>query len=282
MAFPSVISSFTNPAATDKLNSPSHSAIETAQNNELVQVENVIGVEGASSVVGSLQYLLKSPASDGGGHVQVANKGGTGQTSYAKGDLLVASSGSVLSKLTVGSNDQILTADSAQSAGVKWATNSGTTPAWVDEGSLTWTASTSDQTLTLANSGKDMYMIVINLTRYTNGLPFDLRPNNVTSNDYNYTYLTSTGIGNSNPSTSLTLVDTADAENGIVGTVMINGVRTTTTLALHATGNLTAGLGSHTLLRGTVAGAAANLSSLKFLVNGATVTGKVHVYSLNL
>lgn len=120
MAFPSTISTFTNPNPTDKLNSPSHSGIETAQNNELMQIEKVIGVEGASSVVGSLEYFIKSPASDGGGHIQGVNKGGTGQTGFAKGDLLVASSSSVLSKQTIGASGLVLTADATQSSGVKW------------------------------------------------------------------------------------------------------------------------------------------------------------------
>jgi hypothetical protein len=48
--------------------------------------------------------------------------GGTGQSSYTKGDLLVASGSTVLAKLTVGTNGQVLTADSAEAQGVKWAT----------------------------------------------------------------------------------------------------------------------------------------------------------------
>lgn len=48
--------------------------------------------------------------------------GGTGYNSYTKGDLLVASGSTVLAKLAVGTNGQVLTADSAQNTGVKWAT----------------------------------------------------------------------------------------------------------------------------------------------------------------
>lgn len=129
MAFPSTISSFTNPSASDKLNSPSHSSIETAQNNELVQLENVLGVRGSSSVQGTINSAIFSPGSDGGGHVQSANKGGTGQTSFAKGDILIASSSSVLSKQTLGSNNQVLTVDTTQASGVKWATPAGGSPA---------------------------------------------------------------------------------------------------------------------------------------------------------
>jgi len=121
--FPSVLTSYTDPLATDRLNSPSHSGIETSQNSGLEQVEAVIGVEGAASVVGSLQYLVKSPASSGGGHVQGAAYGGTGQTTFTKGDILVGQSPSVLSKLAVGTEGQILSAASGAATGIQWIDN---------------------------------------------------------------------------------------------------------------------------------------------------------------
>lgn len=120
MPFPSTISTFNIVNPTDRLNSPSHSALHNSVSSVLTQVQTVIGVEGANSVVGTLEYLLKSPASDGGGHVQSANKGGTGQTSFTKGDLLVATSNSVISKLAIGADGTVLTANSSVAAGVNW------------------------------------------------------------------------------------------------------------------------------------------------------------------
>ncbi len=120
MAFPSTLSAFPRPNPTDRLNNPSHSALHNTVSSALGQVETVIGVEGASSVVGTLQYLIKSPASDGGGHVQTVSKGGTGQTSYTKGDILVAQSGAVLAKVAVGANTQVLQANSSMAAGIQW------------------------------------------------------------------------------------------------------------------------------------------------------------------
>lgn len=54
-----------------------------------------------------------------------ATKGGTAQASWTKGDLLCATAADTLSKLSVGSNDQVLVADSTASCGFKWAVASG-------------------------------------------------------------------------------------------------------------------------------------------------------------
>lgn len=51
--------------------------------------------------------------------------GGTGLTSYTKGDLIAAASSSVLAALTVGANGTFLVADSGQTLGVKWRTLAG-------------------------------------------------------------------------------------------------------------------------------------------------------------
>lgn len=53
--------------------------------------------------------------------------GGTGQSSYAKGDLLTGT-GSTLSKFPVGTDNYVLTADSTSSTGITWkAASTGTT-----------------------------------------------------------------------------------------------------------------------------------------------------------
>lgn len=116
--FPSVVATLSNPQATDKLNSPSHSALHQSENAEIVQMQTFIGTN--ASAVGTLIYDIRSPLSNGGGHVQTANKGGTGQTSYTKGDLLVSTSTSVLTKFAIGTDGNYLVADSTQAAGVRW------------------------------------------------------------------------------------------------------------------------------------------------------------------
>lgn len=123
-SFPSIIAVIPNPNPTDRLNSPSHSALHQSENAEIVQIETFIGTN--ASALGTLTYDIRSPLSNGGGHVQTANKGGTGQTTYTKGDLLAAQSSSILSKLSVGADGQTLVADAAQQLGIKWATPGGT------------------------------------------------------------------------------------------------------------------------------------------------------------
>ncbi len=115
MSFPSSLDSFTNPLANNKLNNPSHSSIESAQNTALTALEAKVGVNN-SSVTTSLDYQINNVR---------ANQGGTGQVGYTKGDILVAQSSSVLTKLGVGSNSQVLTADSSQATGIKWAQGAG-------------------------------------------------------------------------------------------------------------------------------------------------------------
>lgn len=118
MAYPSTLTSFTNPLPTDRLNGPSHSSIETAQNTGLTEIQTFVGT--LASTAGTIIYDVRSPSSDGGGHVQTAIKGGTGQTTFSKGDILVASNSSALSRLAVASDGAVLKTNSSTATGVEW------------------------------------------------------------------------------------------------------------------------------------------------------------------
>ncbi len=125
MTFPSTLSTFARPTTTDRLNSPSHSALHNTVSSAVGQLEAVIGVEGNNSVVGTLEYLIKSPASGGGGHVQTAVLGGTGQITFNKGDILIATDSTTLTKLAVGGAGQVLVGSPATATGVQWGSVAG-------------------------------------------------------------------------------------------------------------------------------------------------------------
>lgn len=76
---------------------------------------------------GSGQPLLSAGAgAPAFGNLSAAN-GGTGQTAYTKGDLLVTPGGTTINKLAVAADGQVLTTDAASTNGVKWASPSGST-----------------------------------------------------------------------------------------------------------------------------------------------------------
>ena len=88
-------------------------------------------------------------------------RGGTGTGSYTKGDLLAASGTTALAKLGAGTNGQVLTADSAETAGLKWATPT--------VGTVT-TVSSSTGALTIANPTTTPALTIRSATTSVNGI----------------------------------------------------------------------------------------------------------------
>ena len=79
---------------------------------------------GSSSVQAAIEEVSTECRNAGNitsGTLAVA-RGGTNITSYVKGDLIAASATTTLSKLGVGVNGQVLTADSLQATGLGWTT----------------------------------------------------------------------------------------------------------------------------------------------------------------
>jgi hypothetical protein len=88
-------------------------------------------------------------------------RGGTGLASYAKGDILGASAATTLTKLTVGTNGQVLTADSTESTGLKWATPT--------VGTVT-TVTSSTAALTIATATTTPALTIRSATTSVNGI----------------------------------------------------------------------------------------------------------------
>ena len=120
-------------------------------------------------------------------------------TMATKGHLMAGDGSGVPSMLAVGSNDQVLTADSGESTGVKWAAAAG-------GGSLTLIAtavadSSSSLTITGLDSTYDTYMIAVSdLIPASDGQNVELRvgdSSGVDSGSTDYSYHTQTLSGSS-------------------------------------------------------------------------------------
>ena len=69
---------------------------------------------------GTLTNCTGLPIDGGTTGTLPATRGGTGQSTFTKGDILVATDASTLTKLAVGTNTYVLAANSAVAAGVEW------------------------------------------------------------------------------------------------------------------------------------------------------------------
>ncbi len=103
----------------------------------------------------------------------------------AKGDLVVGSATNDAAVLGVGSNDQVLTADSSTATGLKWATASAGGYTQLATGSLSGVS-----TVTISNISQS-YKNLIAVVQNAQGANFgttSFRPNNVTTTSYNVVY----------------------------------------------------------------------------------------------
>jgi hypothetical protein len=116
----------------------------------------------------------------------------------AKGDLIAATAADTVSRLAVGANGTILTADSAEATGMKWAT-----PAASGSGlTLVAQSSVTTQTSIIFNncfsSTYQNYLIVGRFTGSANSMAWRLRASgtNATASDYTYQSFSSEGTSN--------------------------------------------------------------------------------------
>jgi hypothetical protein len=127
----------------------------------------------------------------------------------AKGDLVVGSATNDAAILGVGTNNQVLTADSAEATGMKWATAASGGMTVLATGTLSGTSVTLS---TISGSYVNLFLIISN--PYTNsGTPLTARINGVTSADYSGVILQNAGTATDAYTSNSSLIFNAGSFN---------------------------------------------------------------------
>lgn len=127
-------------------------------------VFSAAGEIGSTNVQGAIEEVsteCRNADNITSGTLAVA-RGGTGLASYAKGDLVAATAATTLAKLTVGTNGQVLRANSATATGLEWGADFVGTVTSVSSSTAALTVATATTTpaLTLRSATTSVNGIV--------------------------------------------------------------------------------------------------------------------------
>jgi hypothetical protein len=105
----------------------------------------------------------------------------------AKGDIVAATAADTVARLAVGTNNHVLTADSAEATGLKWAAVSGGGMTSLATGSLSGTSVTISS---ISGSYRDLVLVILGAKNATANSFFRLRVNGDSgASNYFYSYL---------------------------------------------------------------------------------------------
>lgn len=211
----------------------------------------------------------------------------------AKGDLIVATAADTVSRLAVGSNDQVLTADSTTATGVKWAAAAS--------GGANWTLLNSGGTLLSGSStvtvsgisGKDKIFVLIDSASCADAyFTIRLRLNTDTGSNYNFagttitansTYAASNFSGEplqNNTSYSLANIS-SNTSSTVSGYALITGANSSgvKVITSNAGGTPSGGNTQGLYNYGGFYNSSSTISSVSLVVTGSFDAGTMYVYT---
>ena len=208
-----------------------------------------------------------------------------------KGDLISATAASTPTRLGVGANNTVLTADSAEATGLKWASASAAATTWtlINTGG---TALTGAATITVSSlSGYNrLYIMLIGASSASAGSQFNMRFNTDTTSKYNnvgayYTFTPT--FGNEGQAldgdTSLRMgqMGTNSADNAVYGFFMVEGANSTGRKLIYS---ITSGEGTAAKARflgGSYSGTSVISSVSMISGTGNFDDGTIYIYGAN-
>ena len=126
----------------------------------------------------------------------------------AKGDIIAATAADAVARLAVGSNNTVLTAESAEATGLKWATPSSGGMTVIASGSIAASATGFSITSIPATYNK-LQLVLNNVQTVGNSSPL-IRLNNVSASDYQNIRLVGVGTVSATPARTQSGIELAD------------------------------------------------------------------------
>jgi hypothetical protein len=204
----------------------------------------------------------------------------------AKGDIIAATAADTPARLAVGTNGQVLTVDSGEATGLKWATPAATTPALVLVSSQTFSAVTAKSIDNCFTSTYANYVVMINIDSATssNYGYIKLRAGGTdSSSNYNFLRISAYGstlfAGTSTSQSAYTIGTSAFDGGGATMVEIFNPQRSYPTY-MYSEGNRKNGTGiEYDSYKGTHASTSA-YDGLTLSTDGSAFAGTIRVYGV--